>query len=101
MSNERKYFGSGRSSAMSDNEHSFPTLGHAEILAVAHLPLHVVPQVMKRREDRAEGPLLIVSKQSCDVFKEKQVRSFGVGDPAKIEEQSSASVLESSSASGD
>ncbi len=41
------YFGSGHSSKMSDNEHALPVLGDAEILAVKHLPLEVVPQFIK------------------------------------------------------
>lgn len=97
VSDDGKYLGSGCSSKMSNNEHSFSALGNSEMLAVAHLPLHVVPQFVQRREDGSEGSPVVVTEESFDVLKEKKPRSFGGCDPAKIEEQSPASVFKSSS----
>ena len=48
---DRKYFGSGCSSRMSDNVDPLPVLGYSVILAVKHLPLAVIPQFIKRPED--------------------------------------------------
>jgi hypothetical protein len=68
---ERKYFWSGCSSKMSCNEHTFPVLGDSVILAVKHLPLAVVPQLINRGDDGLESPSTVMAEKSFDVFKEE------------------------------
>ena len=57
---ERKYFGSTCSSKMSDNKHSLPVLGDSVIFAVKHLPLAVIPQLIKRGDDGKERVSFVV-----------------------------------------
>ena len=73
---ERKYFWSGCSSKMSNNEHALPVLRDSVILAVKHLPLQIIPQLNKRSEDCGEGCTAVVAEEAFDIFKEKQARPF-------------------------
>ena len=68
---ERKYFGSGCSSKMSDNEHSLPVLWHSVIFAVKHLPLTVIPQLINRGDDGAESFSVVMTEQSFNIFKDE------------------------------
>ena len=53
---------------MSDNEHSFPILGDAEILAVKHLPLEVIPQFIKRFDDGLKSEAKIIDKYLLHIY---------------------------------
>ena len=60
VSADRKYLQSGRSSKISDNEHSFPDSGGLRNSAVKHLPLEVIPQLIKRIDDCSESSPFVV-----------------------------------------
>ena len=68
---ERKYFRSGCSSKMSDNEDSFSVLGHSEILAVKHLPFDVIPQLDKLGYDDSESSAVVMTRESLNIFKKE------------------------------
>jgi len=55
---------------MPDNEHSFPIVGDSEILAVKHLPLEVIPQLIKRFDDGLKSEAKIVREKPFNVFKQ-------------------------------
>src|SRR5205807_1888554 len=84
-------------STMADNEDPLAALRDAEILAVAQLPLKVVPQFIQRGEDRLEGPAVLMREEAGDVLKEEKARPLTLHDPAKLEEQRAASVSKSAS----
>jgi hypothetical protein len=56
---------------MSDNEHSLPVLGHSVILAVKHLPLQVIPQLIKRGDDGSESLSVVMTQKSFNIFKDE------------------------------
>ena len=96
-SGERKYLGSGDSSKMSDNEHPFSVLWNPEILAVTHLPLEVIPQVIKRGEDDAEGASSVVTEESFDVLKEAILRLSIFEYPSDVKKERASCVVKSPS----
>ena len=55
---------------MSDNEHTLPILGDSKILAIKHLPFHIIPKFIQRWEDDLEGISFIMVEESLDILKE-------------------------------
>ena len=47
-----------------------PALGNAEILAVKHLPLSIIPASIQRPQDDRECLAAVVTKQALDVLKQ-------------------------------
>lgn len=94
VSAERKYFGSACSSKISDNEHPFPILRDAEILAVKHLPLKVIPQFIKRGDDGLESSSSVVVGESFDVLKENKARLLGFEYSCDFKKESASGVVE-------
>jgi hypothetical protein len=86
---------------MSHNEHPLPTLGNAEIPAVKHLPLRIVPQLIKRGDDRAEGSAFVVKEKALNVLKQTKARPLAGKDASDLEEESSSSIFETQSSPGD
>src|SRR5690242_5779464 len=78
---ERKYLLAGSASKMSDNKDTLPAL-RKEISAIDNLPFCIVPHFMKGIEDCSEGSPVVVAKESCNIFKEQQVRSFLSRNPS-------------------
>jgi hypothetical protein len=68
---DRKYFGSGFFSKMSDNEDSLSVLRDPEVFAVKHFPLDVIPQAIQCGEDSGESSPLVVREKPFNVLKEK------------------------------
>ena len=95
---DRKYLGSGFSSKMSDNEDPLPVLGYSVVLAVKHLPLQVIPQVIKRGNDRVKGASPVVAKESFNVFKDKMTGSFSVEYPAEFKKERTPCFVEETGA---
>ena len=93
--------GSGFSSKMSDNVHSLPVLGDAEILAVTHLPLEVIPQLIKRGDHGTESSSLVVAEKSLNVFKDEMSRPFTPQYSCKVIEKSPSGIIEPQSFSSD
>ena len=71
---------------MSDNEDALPVLRDSVILAVKHLPLDVIPQVIKRGDDSGNGTPFIVRKYPSDVFKENIAWSLCFNNPSDVKE---------------
>jgi hypothetical protein len=81
---------------MSDNDDPLPVLGNAEIFAVKHLPLEVIPQFIQRLEDCSKRPAFVVIEEPFDVFKKQIFGSVMLRDSGNFEEESSASVFHTS-----
>lgn len=96
---ERKYLGSGFASKMSDNVDAFSILWEAKILAVKHLPLKVIPQVIKDLETAQRRCPVRVSEKPANVFKQYEAWVFGVNDAGHVKEEFSALVAKALSAS--
>jgi len=71
---------------MSDNDNAFSVLGDSVILAVKHLPLTVVPQLINRSDDGFESIAVVVTKKSFDVFKDEEPRLFCFKYSGKVKE---------------
>jgi hypothetical protein len=56
---------------MSDNDDALPVLGDSVILAVKHLPLTIVPQLINRGDDGSESVAVVMTKQSFDILEYK------------------------------
>ena len=98
---ERKYFGSTCSSKISDNDDPLPALWDSVILAVKHLPLTVVPQLIKRSDDGFESCSVVVTKQSFDIFEYKESWRFSPQYSRKVKEERPSGILEATSLSCD
>lgn len=99
FSGERKYRSSTESSKMSDNDDAFAVLGRAEIFAVEYLPFHAIPQFCKRGDDDSESSPAVMAEKTFDVFEDEILRALSVQDSGDVEEQSSPSLIETSSIS--
>lgn len=89
---ERKYLGSGCASKMSDNEYPFPVLRDTIILAVKHLPLEVIPQLIKRLDDGFERLPLLVTEKPFYVFKQEKLRPLSVKQSEDIKEDGATGI---------
>ncbi len=92
VSFDRKYFWSGCSSKIADEEYSFSVLGEP-MTAVENLPLNIVPQSIQRTEDSEEGSSFVMEEESFDVFKEEQAGLFGFCNAAEVEEELPSRVI--------
>jgi len=77
---------------MSDKKQPLAVLWDAEMSAVKHLPLDVIPQFIKRGDDRLESAASVMRQKSLDVFKKKSARAFGTQNPREFKEKRSADV---------
>lgn len=98
---ERKYRWSGCVSKMSEDIYALPVLGDAEILAVKHLPLEVIPQVIQRLEDDAEGSSAVVAEEPLDVLKEHVATAHMSKQPLDFKEERTAGVSKPFPLAGD
>lgn len=85
---------------MSDNEHALAVLGDTEILAVKHLPLQVVPQLIQRGEDSAERAPLMVSEKASDVLKKQKPWLFRPSNPRDLKKENATGIAESRAHAG-
>jgi hypothetical protein len=81
---------------MSDNVHALAALRDAEMFAVKHLPLEVIPQFIKRSDDRPKRPAAVMAEETFDVLKEKKAWSLGRGQSRDLEEESASRIAETS-----
>lgn len=76
-------------------------MGDAEILAVKHLPFHMIPQSPQRIEDRRKRPAVVMVKQSGNIFKEQIPRLPGFSQSGKFKEQGPSGIAKSFSSASD
>jgi hypothetical protein len=86
---------------MSDNVHSLPVLGDAEIFAVKHLPFDAIPQFNKRGDDGLESSSIAMSEKAFDVLQDEMPGAFDPQHPGEVKEQRPPAVLESSPLAGE
>lgn len=82
---------------MSDNEHALPVLGDSVILAVKHLPLKVIPQLIKRGDDGSESLSVVVAEKSFNVFKNAELRLFCSQYSRKFKEHRPSGIFKATS----
>nr|WP_232235133.1 MULTISPECIES: hypothetical protein [Frankia] len=86
---------------MGHNEDALTALGHAEMRAVQHLPLAVIPSGIQTVEDGPERPPAIMREKPADIFKEKVRRPVVAGQPQDFKEQGASQVREPAPLSGE
>jgi hypothetical protein len=65
---ESKYFGSGFSSRMSDNEDTAAPLRHSEVLSVENCPDHAIPAFGERPDNRLEVFAASTREEARDIL---------------------------------
>ena len=98
---DRKYLSGQSGIKIADNVYPLSLLWHAEIDAVKHTPFKRIPQVMYRRDDRAEGLPAFVTEQPRHVFKEKILRVPGFSHSDDFMKECASRISKPKSSSAD
>jgi hypothetical protein len=81
---ESKYFGSGDSSKMSDNEQASPPLRHSEVLAVQSSPADAIPELNKAGNDGKEVTASVAGQEPRYIFSDNPLGAALSNDPVHL-----------------